>query len=71
MCKYILTLIKSIHSLLQAACFCFKEYFKTMNIKAGFKQFKTYPCLLYIVNELGTVIFIVYIYDTLTIRYKP
>ena len=36
--KDILTLIKSIHSLLQAACFWFKECIKTMAHKSGFKK---------------------------------
>ena len=38
--------------------------------KVGFKKTQTDPCLLYIVNELGTVIVIIYIDDTLVIGYK-
>ena len=39
-----------------------------MTLKAGFKQFKTNPCLLYTVNELGTVIVILYIDEILAKR---
>ena len=42
-----------------------------MNLKSGFKQCKTDTCLLYIVNELGTVIVILYVDETLEIIYKP
>ena len=41
-----------------------------MTLKAVFKQCNNDPCLLYRLNELGTVIFIVYIDDTLEIRDK-
>ena len=58
--KYILPLIKYIYGLVQAERCWFEEYIKTMTPKAGFKQFKTGPCLLYRVNELRTEIFIVY-----------
>ena len=39
-----------------------------MTPKAVFKQYKMDPCLLYRVNELGTEIFIVYVYDTMEIE---
>ena len=55
----ILTLVKSIHGLVQAARFRFKEYIKKMTPKAGFKKCKDDTCLLYRVNELGTEIVIV------------
>ena len=60
-----MTLIRSIYSLIQAVHCWFKEYTKTMNLKVGFKQWNTYTCILYRVNEIGTIIFIVYIDDTL------
>ena len=68
--EYILTLIKSTHGLVQAARFLLKEYINTMTLKAGFKQWKTNTCLLYRANELGTEIFILYVYGTLAIRDK-
>ena len=61
----------SIYSLVQASNFWFMEYIKTMNLKAGFKQCKNDPCLLYRVNEAGTVISILYVEDMLVIRDKP
>ena len=67
----ILTLIKSIYGLVQAACRWFKEYTQTITLKVRFKQCNTDPCLLYRVNELGTETCIVYIDDTLVIGYKP
>ena len=42
---YTLTLIKYIYVLVQAAQCWFKEYTKTMNPKAGFKQCKTQTCI--------------------------
>ena len=42
-----------------------------MTLKAGFNQYKTYPCILYRIYELGTVIFIIYVDDTLKIGDKP
>ena len=42
-----------------------------MKLKAGFKKFKTDPCLLYRVCELKTVTVIVYIDGTLAIGDKP
>ena len=71
MYKDILTLINPIYSLVQALTCWFKEYTNTMTVKAGFKQFNTYLCLLYRVNELGTAIIMVYVYDTLEIKDKP
>ena len=65
-----MTLIKSIYGLIQAARLWFKEYIKTMALKAGFKKCNTGPCLLYRVNELGTIIFIIYVDGTLEIGYK-
>ena len=65
-----MTLIKYIYGLLQAAHFWFKEYIKTMTPKSGFKQFKTDPCILYRVNELGTAILTVYVNGKLAIRDK-
>ena len=44
--KDILTLIKYIYGLVQTARCWFKEYTKTMTPKVGFKQCKTYPCIL-------------------------
>ena len=67
----ILTLIKYICGLIKSARCWFKEYIKTMTLNVGFKQCNTYPSLLYRVNELGNLIFIVYIDDTLTIGDKP
>ena len=64
-----LTLIKYIYSLVQAARLQLNEYIKTMTPKAGFKQCKTGPCLLYIVNR--TAIVTVYGDDTLEIGDKP
>ena len=66
----ILTLIKSILFLVQVDCFWFKEYTKTMTIKAVFKKSITDPSILYILNELGTLIFIIYVDDTLAFRDK-
>ena len=42
-----------------------------MTLKAGYKKCKTEPCLLYRINELGNVIFILYKDDTLKIGDKP
>ena len=42
-----------------------------MTLKAGFKQCKTDPCLLYIINELENLIFVVYVFYTLSIGGKP
>ena len=69
--EYILTLIKYIYELIQEARFWFKEYIETTTLKAGFKQWETDPCLLYMLNEIGTLIAIVYVDETLTIRDKP
>ena len=44
--KYILTIIKSIYGIVQAAHFLFKEYINTMNLKVVLKQYKTGTCLL-------------------------
>ena len=71
MYKYILTLIKYIYVIVQAARFWFKEYIKTMTLKAGFKQCNTDTCLLYRVNEFGAELFVVYVDDTLAIRDIP
>ena len=68
--KYILTLIKYIYGILQAARFWFKEYIKTIIINAGLKICKHNPCPLYQVNVLITVILILYVKDTLEIRHK-
>ena len=65
-----LTLIKSIYGLVQSALFLFKEYIKKMTQKARLNQWNTDTCILYIVNELGTAIVIIYIYYTLEIGYK-
>ena len=56
---------------MQAARCWFKEYIKIVTLKVGFKQCKNYPSILYRVNETGTAIVIVYVYDTLEIRDKP
>ena len=66
-----MTLIKSIYGPVEVAHCWFKEYIKTMNLKAGFKQYRTELCILYGVNELMTVIIIIYTDDTLKIGYKP
>ena len=39
--------------------------------QGGIQKCKTDTCLLYILNELGNVIFIIDIYDTLVIWDKP
>ena len=52
----ILMLVKSIYSLVQSSHFLFNKYINNITLKAVFKQFKTDPCLLYRLNELGTVI---------------
>ena len=70
MYEYILTLIKYIYGLLQSARCCVKEYIKTITPKVIFKKFKSNTCLLYMVNELGTEIFIVYVDDMLEIGDK-
>ena len=69
--EYILMLIKYIYGLVQASNLCFKGYINTMILNVGFKQCRIYPCLLYRLNELGTVIFIVYVNYTLEIGNKP
>ena len=69
--KYILTLMKYIYGIVQSARCRFKEYIKTIILKVGFKQCKTDPCPLNRVNELGTVIVIIYVYYTLGIGDKP
>ena len=69
--KDILTLIKSIYSILQEETCWFKEYIKTMNLKEGFKYCKTYPCILYRVNKLRAFTVTVSIYHTLSIGDKP
>ena len=63
-------LIEYIYGLVQAARCWFKEFIKTMTLKAGFKQCKTDPCLLYIANEIGNKIVIAYADGMLTIKYK-
>ena len=42
-----------------------------MTVKAGFKQYNTDPFISYRLNDLGTVIIILYVDDTLAIRDKP
>ena len=42
-----------------------------MTLKAGFKKYKDDPFIFYRVNELGTVVSVVYVDDTLAIGYKP
>ena len=42
-----------------------------MTLKAWFKQCNNGPCILYIENELGTVIVIIYVYYKLEIVDKP
>ena len=42
-----------------------------MSPKVGFKKRNTDPCLLYRLNELWNVIFIVYVYGTMKIGDKP
>ena len=42
-----------------------------MKLKAGLKKYKTDLCLLYQVNDLGTIIVIVYDDGTLEIGDKP
>ena len=66
--KDILVLIKSIYGLAQAAHCWFKEYINTMTLNTGFKQLNTDTCILYRVNELGTVIVFVYVDGTLAIK---
>ena len=56
---------------MQSAHFWFKVYINTMTLLARFNQCKTYPCLLYIIYYLNTVILIVYVDDTLEIWNKP
>ena len=69
--KYILTLIKSIYSLVQASNFRIKEYINTMTLKAGIKQWNTDTCILYGLYDIGTEIVIVYVNKTLEIWDKP
>ena len=68
---YTQKLLKYIYGLIHAERLQFKEYIKTMTLKAGYKKCKTEPCLLYRINELGNVIFILYKDDTLKIGDKP
>ena len=63
--KYILKLIKYFYVIVQTACCWFKEYIKAMTLNSGFKPFNTDNFLLYRVNELRTVISIIYVDDTL------
>ena len=42
-----------------------------MALEAGFKKYNTDNFLFYRVNELRNKIIIVYVDDTLSIRYKP
>ena len=42
-----------------------------MATKEVLNQFKTNPYPLYRVNELRNIVFIIYVYDTLTIGDKP
>ena len=67
----ILTLIKSIQGILQAEFFWFKEHINKMTLKAVSKQWITNPSILYRVNEIGTLIFIIYVDDNLKFRDKP
>ena len=71
MYKDILTLIKSIYDFGQASYFWFKEFIKTMTLKALFKPFKTEPFILCRLNELETVIVIVYVDYRLSVGDKP
>ena len=69
--RYIFNINKSIYGIVQEAHLWFKECIKTMTLKVIFNQYKTDPCFLYRVNELGTAILIIYVDETLTIRDKP
>ena len=71
MYKYIFTLVKSIYGLLKSARCWSKEYINTTTLKAVFKKCKTNTCILYRVNEICTIIVIVYVHDTPEIGYKP
>ena len=42
-----------------------------ITLKAGLKKCKTYPFILYRLNELGNIIVILYIDYTLKVVYKP
>ena len=61
----ILTLTKYIQGLLKSAYFWFKEYIKTMTLKAVFKKWITDPIILYRVNEIRTLIVTIYVDYTL------
>ena len=61
MYENILTLIKCIYSLVHAAHLWFKEYIKTMILKAETNKLNTDTCLLYRVENRVTVIVIRYI----------
>ena len=65
MYEYILTFNKSICGIIQESHLWFKEYIKTMTLRAGFKQCRNNPFILYRLNELGTLIVIIYIYGML------
>ena len=67
----ILTLIQSIYGIVRSSRRWFTGYIKNTNLKAGFKQCNTDPCILYILNELETTIFIVYVYYMSEIMDKP
>ena len=61
----ILTPIEFIFGLVHDVCHWFKERINTITLKAGFNKFKTDPCRLNILNELGTDIFNVYVDEIL------
>ena len=61
--------MKYIYGLVDAARCWFNEYIKTMNLVAGFKQYKDDTCILYRVIELVTVIIL--LDDTLETGLKP
>ena len=65
-----LKLIKSIYGIIQAEHWWFKEYINIMTLKGVFKQCKTYPCLLYGVDELRNVIVTIYIYEMMAVGNK-
>ena len=67
----ILALLKSIYVLLQAERRWFKSYTNNMPLKEIFKKRKTDYCILYCVNEPGTLIFIIYVDDMLEMVENP
>jgi len=63
----ILELFKTIYELVQAAREWYRKLCASL-LTLGFEQCKNNPCLFFRTNELGDVIFCIYVDDSFTVR---